>query len=175
MRFAVFLIIWSVVRGVYAWHQSKFVVTNVPRLVEDVYQVDAIYDSFELLISRPQRNERARIRMIGLSRPWQWARDEAAWQERTRISLNDLVDRNNGCVQVRLGRRQIDDEGRMLAYLNAGDTLINQRLVELGLAVVDEQADSSNGLIRQMKKAETTARASAVGIWSPRAMGLLDL
>ena len=177
IRFALFVAIWIVLRGIYTWHQSRFVETNVPRLDEAVYQVEQVEDNFELLISRLQqakKTEKARVRLIGVARPWQWERDEQ-WSVRAKSAIQSWIDQDGkGEIQLRLGRRQIDQDGCFLAYAYVGEELINERLIREGLAVIDAQADPSSSLLRRMVKSDKLAREQAVGIWSARAMGLLD-
>lgn len=174
LRFSLLLLGWIVVRGVFEWRKSRLADTNVDRLVEGNYRVDHVYSLFEMQVSRPGDSERARIRLLGLRKPWQWERDSDRWSREGRKYVESLTGRSaESQVRIRIGRQQVTDDGSLLAYVYVGDELLNERLVRDGWVLANPSADPSNSLMRGMKRAEDAARQEAVGIWSAQALGML--
>lgn len=138
-----------------------------------MYDVDGVLDPFELLISRSSTGldvgrsavirQRARVRLLGVGRPPQWQSDGERWSRAATAAAREFV--QPGQVRVRLARRQVAEDGVLLAYLYVGDQMLNEYLVRRGWVAVRPHADEANSLTRQLWKAEEAARQAARGVW----------
>ena len=146
--------------------------TNVDRLEEAVYDVDGVLSPFELLISRPSsgaqrpaaNRQRARVRLLGIGPPWPWQPETEPWLRGATAAAAEFV--RGGQVRVRLARRQVAEDGVLLAYLYVGDQMLNEFLVRQGWVTARTHPDETSPVTRQLQAAEKAARQSARGIWS---------
>lgn len=149
--------------------------STVERLVEAEYSVVDIPTPFEIVLAREDetgRREQARVRLLGIRRPWQWNNDSEQWNSEARKAIADWI--ANAPIRVRLSRRQISDDGVLLAHLQRDGVLLSDHLVRQGWMTVDANIDPSDGAIRSLYRAEDEARLAARGIWSGRALGMMD-
>lgn len=107
--------------------------------------------------------EETRVRLIGINAP---ESDECLAEEAGR-RLEELL---AGEVRLETDEEEKDRFGRMLAYIWAGEILVNERLAAEGLALarayqpnVSRQAD--------LDAAAAGARQGEVGMWAPDACG----
>ena len=71
-----------------------------------------------------------------------------------------------GEVELRFGRRRVDQYDRLLAFVFVGEQMLNEELVRAGLARANIYAGEESPLTRRIEKAEEEARAARRGIWS---------
>jgi len=147
----------------------------VDRLVEADYVVVAIPTPFEVIVARENETgdrEQARVRLLGIRRPWQWNNDSERWNSDARAAIAEWIAAVP--VRVRLSRRQVSDDGVLLAHLQRNDVLLSDHLVRQGWMTVDANIDPSDGAIRSLYRAQEEARLAARGIWSGRALGMMN-
>lgn len=141
--------------------------TNVASLSESLYRVERVLDGAELLIQRPcgGQMEQARVRLLGVSLPVPEEEDGAGrLRERARDYVARLIE--GKVVQLRTDRRQVDEDGVLLAYVYLDDALVNARLVQQGLAHVATHPGDSSSIVTQLKRAEAAARDAGRGMWN---------
>ena len=104
-----------------------------------------------------------RVRLIGINAP---ESDECLAEEAGR-RLEELL---SGEVRLETDEEETDRFGRMLAYIWAGEILVNERLAAEGLAL--SRAYQPN-VSRQtvLDRAAADARRGGVGMWAPDACG----
>ncbi len=71
-------------------------------------------------------------------------------------------------VRVQLDRRRLDVDGAILAYVHAGDRLLNEEIIRAGLARAATQPQDLPSLARRLQAAEREARQQRRGLWSDR-------
>jgi micrococcal nuclease len=103
----------------------------------------------------------ATIRLLGIACP---EYDEPWGLEATEMTRR-LLDK--GPVTIRLDRRRIDRNERVLAYVFVDDRMVNAELVRAGLARVDLYPGDSQSFGRIFSKAQAEAKADQRGIWDP--------
>lgn len=105
-----------------------------------------------------QLEDGRQVRCLGLDAP---EKGEPLAQEATQ-TLNRLV--GGKPVRLELGRRRQDRDGRLLAYVFVGQSMVNTQLVSLGMAYVRRP------LARKYRalfvEAQQQAQAAGLGIWS---------
>lgn len=107
--------------------------------------------------------EETRVRLIGINAP---ESDECLTEEAGR-RLEEML---SGEVRLETDEEETDRFGRMLAYIWAGEILVNERLAAEGLALA--RAYQPN-VSRQevLDRAAAGARQGEVGMWAPDACG----
>lgn len=68
--------------------------------------------------------------------------------------------------RLKFDKRRIDRQQHLLAYVYAGDSLINERLVDEGLARVMEYPGDSASIAKRLRGAESKAKAAKRGLWA---------
>jgi micrococcal nuclease len=150
---------------------------SAPRasLDEGLYAVVRVVDG-DTLIVRPAsapatgRTSSAQfpVRLLGIDCPetvhpempvQPWGPEAAAFT-RTFVS--------GGSVRLQFDKRRIDRYGRYLAYVLAGEQMLNEALVAAGLARVEIYPGDSQSIERRLRAAEQQAREAGCGIWSSR-------
>ena len=107
--------------------------------------------------------EETRVRLIGINTP---ESGECLAQEAGR-RLEELLD---GEVRLETDEEETDRFGRMLAYIWAGDVLVNERLAAEGLALARAYPPNiSHQAV--LDAAEADARREGAGMWAPDACG----
>lgn len=103
------------------------------------------------------------IRLIGVNAP---EGDECLGDE-ARSRLEELL--AGGSVELRPWPAELDEFGRTLGLLTAGELFVNLALLESGHAVAREQSDHPHA--RDFEAAESRAADAGLGIWAPDACG----
>lgn len=132
-------------------------------LSEGIYRVERVVDGDTLKLTNGET-----VRLIGIDTPETVKPGTAVerfGREATAFTTTFL---ENHSFQVRLSfdsdRR--DKYGRLLAYVWAGDRLLNEELVRAGLARVETQYSYSRAMKDRLLIAESEARKDRRGIWS---------
>ena len=134
---------------------------SITRLSEDIdYRVVGIPDAVSLRlhpVSSPA--EIVTVQLLAIEpaaspgSPGKQARTElAAW----------LFHRT---VTLQLDRRQIDDDGNLLAYVFRHEECVNEWLVQAGHCRVRAQPSDFPSIVRRLQAAEATARQDRRGAW----------
>jgi micrococcal nuclease len=71
-----------------------------------------------------------------------------------------------GRVRLRLDRERLDRQGRFLAYVFAGDRMLNEELLAAGLARVQRECRMSASTKNRFLKLQAQARRARQGLWS---------
>ncbi len=183
---AIVVVVWLGVRILYDHHQAGQRVATLTHLTEAEYTVVNVVSPNEFLLTPAQpessmdTSERgqtgqpplARVRLLGVAAPWQWNRSPDRWRAETMAALADRVTGKD--VQVQLTQRQIAEDGTLLAYLLIDGCPLSDFLVRQGWMCVDPAMDPSRSNIRRLYQAQDEARLAARGIWSGRALGMID-
>ncbi len=106
-----------------------------------------------------RRTVEATIRLLGIDCP----EVDEPWGEEATALARQLTGQRS--VTLRFDRRRLDRYERFLAYVFAGDEMLNVRLVEAGFARVDVYPGDSVSIGRRLDQAEQAARASQRGLW----------
>ncbi len=69
-------------------------------------------------------------------------------------------------VVLRFDRERVDDDERILAYVDVESENLNLAVVAAGLARVDRRAAFSASVKRAMQKAEAAAESAGLGLWA---------
>jgi micrococcal nuclease len=110
----------------------------------------------------------ATVRLLGIdlrARPGQIAPPGPAADALVRR----LVAGCGGQVRLRLDRQRLDGQGRFLAYVYAGDRMLNEELLAAGLARVERECILSASIKNRFLKLQAQARQARQGIWSAAA------
>ncbi len=126
------------------------------------YRVQKVVDARQLVLSNCTQPElRAPIQLLGIAMP-------DPWPDRLRTEAIQRIAQVAGhrTVTLRLDRRRITPDGRLLGYVFVDEHLLNADLVERGLAVSATRPEDCHALVRQIKEAELVARTAERGIWA---------
>ena len=127
-----------------------------------IYTVDRVIDGDTLRLSNG-----ARVRLIGIGTPETKKPDhpiEPWGAEATRFTEKFVADAG-GRVRLEFDKERVDQYGRLLAYVYAGDRFLNEELVRAGLANVGGFRFRQS-VRRKLRKAEEAARTERRGMWS---------
>ena len=154
------------------WHGAP-PLGGMPPLEEGVYEVVRVVDGDTLIVRKPDAAEAllrssrgVRLRLLGIDCPELERPDHPAepWSaEATEFTERFVAGRP---VRLEFDRRRIDRYNRYLAYVFVGDRMLNEALVEAGLARVSTFPGDSESIARRLRKAEQQAREARRGIWS---------
>lgn len=103
------------------------------------------------------------VRLLGLNAP---ERGEC-FAEQAGERLVALLE--SGPVSISPWPAELDQFGRVLAIVTAGDVLVNLELIESGHAIA--RAQTEYGFESQFEQAERRASEGKVGLWAPDACG----
>lgn len=133
-------------------------------LSEATYRVERVIDGDTLLLAN-----RARVRLQGVDTPETVKPNHAVERFGPEAAefTRHFVAQAGGVVRLQFDRERIDKYGRFLAYVWAGDRMLNEELVREGLATAETQYRYSNSMKTRFRRAEDDARAARRGIWSP--------
>ena len=136
-------------------------VSTVAREGEGRARVVRVVDGDTIVVLR--NGTETRVRLIGINAP---ESGECLAQEAGR-RLEELLGEE---VRLETDEEETDRFGRMLAYIWAGDILVNERLAAEGLALARGYPPN---IFRQavLDAAEADARRERAGMWAPDACG----
>lgn len=103
------------------------------------------------------------IRLLGVNAP----EGDECYGDEARRRLEDLL--ALGEVRLRPWPADVDEFGRTLGYITAGDVFVNLALLSSGHAVARDQ--SNHPYARQFEEVEADAAAAGLGVWAPNACG----
>ena len=133
------------------------------QLAEGTYQVERVVDGDTLLLVGG-----ARIRLIGADTPETVKPNhpvEPFGPEATDFTRRFVTDAG-GEVRLQMDRERKDRFDRFLAYVYAGDRMLNEELIRNGLATARTEFNYSQSMKRRFRRAEDEARSAGRGIWS---------
>ena len=105
-----------------------------------------------------------RVRLIGVNAP---ERGECFYAEATE-RLVDLLD--DGSLRLESDTSDRDQYGRLLRYVWAGETLVNERLVLDGLAIA-RRYEPDTTMAERFETAQDRATDRGAGLWGAKACG----
>jgi micrococcal nuclease len=132
-------------------------------LGEGLYRVERVVDGATLRLTN-----QATIRLLGIDasttvpRHGRLAPRGPAADAFTRRFVTGA----GGQVRLRLDRERLDRQGRFLAYVFAGDRMLNEELLLAGLARVERECRLSASIKSRFLKVQAQARQARRGLWS---------
>lgn len=81
------------------------------------------------------------------------------------VKLMESLTADREC-RLKFDKRRIDREGHMLAYVYTGQVLVNERLVEEGLARASDYPGDSASIAKRLYAAQSKAKAAKRGLWA---------
>ena len=139
-------------------------------LVETLYPVERAVDGDTIIVL--DGGQRRRVRLTGIDTPEVF--DKSGSGERLAKPMPFGAEASaftkefiaGGKVELRFGRRRIDQYDRLLAFVFVDERMLNEELARAGLAKAKIYAGEESPLTRRIEKAEEEARAAKRGIWS---------
>jgi micrococcal nuclease len=131
-------------------------------LAPGVYRVQEVIDGDTLRLANG-----ARIRLIGVDAPELQGPDgqPEPWADEATQFLSEVVARAGGEVRLEFDLVPQDRYGRFLAYVYAGEMLVNEELVRRGLARSRTEFGYSSVMKARFRQAEREAQKARRGIW----------
>ena len=132
-------------------------------LAEGLYRVERIVNGITL-----QLTNQATIRLLGIepSSPLSPRGLPAPLGPAADAFTRRFVTASGGLVRLRLDRERLDRQGRFLAYVLAGDRMLNEELLLAGLVRVQRECRQSASVKNRFLKIEAQARQARRGLWS---------
>jgi endonuclease YncB( thermonuclease family) len=125
-------------------------------------EVVAVVDAETLLLKQPavdgQPEFVGEVRLLGI------AVSESLRTGQSIAFLKKLTE--SGIANVELDKRRVDHDGRLLAYVYAGDLHLSEELVAAGWARVHTYPGDSMSVNRKLLAAQASAKRQRLGIWS---------
>ena len=154
------------------WWAAPTAPSNRP-LCEGLYRVVRVVDGDALIVrehpteaTRDETAEPVRVRLLGIDC---WETTESGMDAKSRrAELSAFTKRfvAGRTVRLQFDKRRVDRDGQYLAYVFVDDVLLNEALVEAGLARVSTHPGDSLSVARRLRMAEQEARDQMRGIWS---------
>ncbi|NLS97830.1 MAG: thermonuclease family protein [Planctomycetaceae bacterium] len=132
-------------------------------LSEGAYRVQRVVDGDTLLLEGG-----ARVRLIGADTPETVQPNHAVepYGPEATAYTEQFVHDAGGEVRLQMDRERKDRFDRFLAYVFAGDRMLNEELIRAGLATARTEFDYSESMKRRFRRAEEAAKAAELGIWN---------
>ena len=132
-------------------------------LAEGLYRVQRVVDGTTLRLTN-----QATIRLLGIdaSAPAGRGVSLAPPGPAADAFTRRFVSGCGGQVRLRLDRQRLDREGRFLAYVFAGDRMLNEELLAAGLARVEPECHLTASIKSRFLKLQAQARQARRGLWS---------
>ncbi len=134
--------------------------TDAP-LGEGTYRVQRVVDGDTLKLE-----DGTRVRLIGVNTP-EMTTDTGTpepWATEATEFTEAFV--ANKDIRLQFDRERLDQFGRTLAYVWVGEEMLNDALVEAGLARVPKHYRYASSARRRFEQLQDEARAAKRGIWS---------
>lgn len=130
------------------------------------YTVRRVVDGDTLLLANG-----VRVRLQGIDTPETVRPDHPVqpWGPEAKEFTEKFVSSAGGVAELTFGAERLDRYGRHLAFVWHGDQLLNEQLVEQGLARARLGYRYSGTMKRRLADAEEHARSTGCGIWSDEA------
>ena len=124
-------------------------------------EVQRVVDGDTLLLA-----DRTRVRLLGIDTPE--TKKEGTPVEPFGPEATEFTKQFIGGKTVRLefDRERFDDYGRVLAFVFVDGVMLNEQLVENGLATAELQYPFRSDYKRRLADAEKFAQSERIGIWS---------
>lgn len=163
LRRAAVLVVILVIIALVRWWQGPPSPAPPEVLAEGMYWVERAVDGDTLLLGNG-----VRVRLIGVNTP---ETVKANWPvepfgPEAKEFTARFVAQCHGQVRLQLDRERKDKFGRLLAYVWAGDRLLNEELIREGLGKAELQYPYTSSMKTRFRHAEEDARAASRGIWS---------
>lgn len=132
-------------------------------LSEGIYTVQRVVDGDTLLLAND-----ARVRLIGADTPETvkpGAPVEPFGPEATEFTRR-FVESAAGEVRLQFDRERVDRYGRFLAYVWAGEQMLNEELIRAGLATAETGFRYASPMKTRFLRAQSEAQAAGRGLWS---------
>jgi micrococcal nuclease len=132
-------------------------------LPEGFYQVERVVDGDTILLIGG-----ARVRLIGADTPETVKPNHAVepFGPEATAFTEQFVRDAEGQLYLRMDRERKDRFDRFLAYVYAGDRMLNEELIRAGLAAARTEFNYSQAMKRRFRQAEDEAKADGLGIWN---------
>ncbi len=146
---------------VFLLNQNTLTMTSLPE--EDVYLVSKVIDGDTIEVIKD--NETFKVRYSGIDTPELDSKNKETkcLAEKAKEANENLI--NNKKVKLEEDTNDKDEYGRLLRYVWLDNILINEYLVENGLARADTFL-SGEKYKERIEKAEKEAKEKERGIWS---------
>jgi micrococcal nuclease len=118
--------------------------------------------TLEILDPSGQTALNQQVRLMGIVAPHP---EQEPWGIEARERLQQLVNGQTVLLEADVEAR--DSYNRMWGYVWLGDVLINQQVVEEGLALVDLERSLNLKYDQRLTHAQEKARLLGIGIWNP--------
>lgn len=138
--------------------------SQAPRQLQPgVQRVQRVIDGDTVLLANG-----IRVRLQGIDTPETVSPNhpEQPWGWEAKQFTERFVASAGGEIELTLGAERLDRYGRSLAFVWHGEELLNERLVQEGLARARLQYRYSGTMKRRLAEAEQQARAAKRGMWS---------
>jgi micrococcal nuclease len=117
-----------------------------------------IVDGHTLVVRQETSRDTFSVRLLGVALPASNTDRQAAAEELARLVPP-------GAALVELDKRRLADDGTWLAYLYAGQSLVNAEMLRTGFATHDVYPGDSLSIAQTLKAAQSEARSRGRGIW----------
>lgn len=130
-------------------------------LVEGDYRLRRVVDGDTLVLANGKR-----IRLIGVDTPElaRYGRPEEPLAKQAADFTRRFLAKKS--LRLTFDKERFDRHGRVLAYVWVGEALLNEALVEAGLARVARQYAFSASIKRRLIAAEERAKKARRGLWA---------
>jgi len=151
-------------RVAYVVFISESASTRIESFREGECDVVAVLNSDCLIIRQTldvdaNQHERieCRLKLIGVeSQPAELNGGQEDRESRATRFATDFLE--TGPVQLRLDKRRVDEQGRLLGYLYVDGICLNEELARQGLVRVTSRAGDNQSIARRMRNAASLAR-----------------
>jgi micrococcal nuclease len=136
-------------------------------LAEGMHDVRRVVDGDTILLESG-----ARLRLQGIDTPETVMEDMPveAWGPEASQFTKDFIERAGGRVRLTFSVERKDRHERFLAFVWAGDVMLNEELVRAGLAHARLDYRYSGTMKRRLAAAQEEAQKAGRGIWSEPAV-----
>ena len=118
--------------------------------------------AIEILDPTGQTALNQKVRLLGIDAP---DLEQEPWGSQARERLAELVDGQTVLLEADVETRDVYD--RVWGYVWLGDVLVNQQLVEEGLALAAKVRSPNLKYDQRLTRAQEEARLLGIGIWNP--------
>ncbi len=154
------------------WWASPTASPNRP-LREGLYLIVRVVDGDGLIVrehpteaTSDETAQPVRVRLLGIDCTETTEPDMDAESRRAELSVFTERFVAGHTVRLQFDKRRVDRDGQYLAYVFVEGVLLNEALVEAGLARVSTHPGDSLSVARRLRVAEQEARDQMRGIWS---------
>ena len=155
---------WFILALLAIWRAYSSTAPAAPeQLAEGIHEVRRAVDGDTLLLASG-----ARVRLQGINTPETVKPDSPveAWGPEASQFTKDFVEKADHRVRLTFSLERKDRYDRFLAYVWAGDLMLNEELLRAGLAYARRDYHYSDAMKRRFTQAQEEARRARRGIWS---------